>query len=351
MFAAGIGLLVVLYFLVSGLMGRGAEDAESKAVAAKGETAPEGPQLVRVLLVQEAAHGDRVLVRGRTEAARSVVVRSETAGTVVAAPVAEGAWVRAGQVLCRLDVDARSASLAQARAALQSEQLQLDASKRLAEKGFRSPTQVAQDQAQRDAASAGVRQAEIGLDQLNIRAPFSGVFDNRDAEVGAYLGPGQPCGTVLELNPILLVGAVSETEAGKVAQGAGATATLASGERISGRVRYVSRDADPQTRTYKVEIVAGNPNGRVRSGLSADIAIEAGRGSAHLVPVTALVLDSAGRQGVRYVRGDTVGFAPVRVLEETPDGVWVTGLQGATQVIVVGQSFVSEGEKVRVAAR
>ena len=70
------------------------------------------------------------------------------------------------------------------------------------------------------------------------------------------------------------------------------------------------------------------------------------------LPVSALVLDANGRQGVRYVvDGDRVAFAPVQVAEETPQGVWIVGLSGAVKVITVGQSYVSEGEKVRVAVR
>ena len=69
------------------------------------------------------------------------------------------------------------------------------------------------------------------------------------------------------------------------------------------------------------------------------------------MPVSALVLDSAGRQGVRYVlAGDRVAFAPVTVVEETPQGVWVTGpVRARCNVITVGQSYVADGQKVRVA--
>jgi multidrug efflux system membrane fusion protein len=93
-----------------------------------------------------------------------------------------------------------------------------------------------------------------------------------------------------------------------------------------------------------------NPKLEVRSGLSAEMHIGAGSGPAHLVPVSSLVLDSAGRQGVRYVvAGGKVAFAPITVLEETKDGVWVTGLSGPIQLITVGQSYVADGQKVRVA--
>lgn len=343
-FAAGIVLLVAGFFGVHALLGAGETE---EAPVKKTEEAP----LVRVVQVAEAVHPDRVLIRGRTEAPRTVTVQAETAGIVTSAPVAEGAFVRAGQVICRLDVDARQAALQQAQAMHRSEQLQYEASRRLEERGFRASTQVAQDRAQLDSAAAAVRAAEVSLDQVNVRAPFSGVFNARLAEVGSYLAPGMPCGTVVELNPILVVGDVSEAEAAKVQVGAPATAQLTVGGGLAGRVRYVSREADAATRTYRIEIAAPNPNGSVRSGLSAEVSVAAGSTTAHLAPLSALVLDSEGRQGLRYVaEGDRVAFAPVRVLQETPEGVWVAGLSGPTRVITVGQSFVAEGQKVRVAA-
>src|SRR6185369_1730443 len=229
-------------------------------------------------------------------------------------------------------------------------QLQQQANVELAAKGYRSQTQVLDSQSKLDAAQAGVRQAEIALAQVNIRAPFAGVFDHRDAEIGTYLSPGQACGTMIELNPLLVVGDVPETEAAKLKVGAPATAKLVSGQVLNGHIRYVAQDADPQTRTYHLEVAVANPRLDVRSGLSAEVHIGAGSGPAHLVPVSALVLDSAGRQGVRYaVEGDRVAFAPVTIVEETPDGVWVTGLRGTVRLITVGQSYVADGQKVRVA--
>jgi len=119
---------------------------------------------------------------------------------------------------------------------------------------------------------------------------------------------------------------------------------------LNGRIRYVAHDADPQTRTYHLEMTVPNPRGDVRSGLSAEMHVGAGHGPAHLVPVSTLVLDSAGRQGVRYVGADgRVAFAPITIIEETKDGVWVTGLSGQVQLITVGQSYVADGQKVRVA--
>ena len=336
--------VVLAYFLLRPLFGGGPEKAQAKAPAA------DATPSVQARLTPETVREQEVVMRGRTEAARTVVVRSETAGVVAATPAREGSFVKQGQVLCRLAVDARQASLDQARAALKSRQLQRRAAAELAAKGFRSETQVLEAQANLDQAMAQVRAAEIALRQVDIRAPFSGVFDKREAEIGTYLSPGQSCGVVIELNPLLVVGDAPETEAARLRVGATARARLVDGQVLVGHVRYVARDADPQTRTYHLEVTVPNPGDSVRSGLSSDLRIAAGAGAAHLAPVSALVLDAAGRQGVRYVLADgRVAFSPVTVLEEARDGVWVSGLKGTVNVITVGQSFVADGQKVRVA--
>ncbi|HVK42094.1 MAG TPA: efflux RND transporter periplasmic adaptor subunit [Phenylobacterium sp.] len=337
--------VLAVAFAIGTVMNRGKSGTAEAKTTSKADL-----PTVQAVLTPEVAREYGVVIRGRTEAARSVVTRSESAGVVAAAPAVEGSLVRKGAVLCRLNIDARQALLDQARANLRSKQLQHKASNDLAAKGFRSPNQLLQDQANLDSAAALVRQAEVGVEQMNIRAPFDGVFDNREAEVGTYLAPGQACGTMIELNPLLIVGDLPETEASKVRVGATASAKLVSGETLTGRVRYAAREADPQTRTYRVEITAPNPQ-LTRSGLSASVQIASGVGPAHLVPLSSLVLDANGVQGVRYVLADDkVAFAKVSVIEETPKGIWVTGLKGPVRVITVGHSYVAEGQKVRVAA-
>ncbi len=337
--------VVALYFIVRSVF----SSSEPNVAHAK-PTAPAGPPSVQAKLIPEVVRQYDVVIRGRTQATRTVVVRSETPGVVAAAPVLQGTFVTQGQVLCRLAVDARQAALDQARAMQKSNQLAQQQNDELAKKGFRSPAQVLLSQANLDASAAAVRQGEIALAQVNIKAPFAGVFDHRDAEVGTYLAIGQPCGTMIEIDPLLVVGDVPETQAARLKVGAAASAKLVSGQLLRGRIRYVSHDADPQTRTYHLEMTAPNSGLDVRSGLSAEMHIGAGSGPAHLVPVSTLVLDSAGRQGVRYVLPDgRVAFAPVTIVEESHEGMWVTGLSGPVQLITVGQSYVADGQKVRVA--
>ena len=344
--AGGVLGVVVLYFAAGALFDGGKAHKQAQAAVR-----PELPT-VQVSLTQPADRPALVAMRGHTQAARIVSVRSETAGVVAATPVREGSFVRQGQVLCKLKVDARQATLDQARANMKARQLTQKASADLAARGFRSPTQLLTDQANLDQASAAVRQAEVALQQTDIRAPFAGVFNQRSIEIGGFLAAGGECGVVMELDPLKIIGNAPETAVGRLRVGAPAHAVLASGERLDGVIYSVGKDADPQTRTYPVVMIARNPGERAAGGLSAQISVDVGRAPAHLAPSSALVLDSAGRQGVRYVNdAGVVGFAPVQVADETPQGVWLTGLSGPVRIITVGQSYVAEGQRVRVASR
>src|SRR4051812_49391029 len=90
-----------LYFIASAVINGG----HKPAAVAKPSDVP----AVQATLIEAQVRPDVVSMRGRTQAARMVSVRSETAGVVAATPVREGSTVGAGQVLCKLKVDARRA--------------------------------------------------------------------------------------------------------------------------------------------------------------------------------------------------------------------------------------------------
>ncbi|MCG8441984.1 MAG: biotin/lipoyl-binding protein, partial [Caulobacterales bacterium] len=180
------------FFLRGGLGGAVAPETAAPAAPAADEIAP-------VVVVAEPRIEERTRVielNGRTEAARVVTVRAEVVGVVVDTPVREGERVTAGQVLCRLDVEARAARVAEGEATVAQRALELAAANELADRGHRAANQVAAAQAAADAAEAALAQARIDLANVEITAPFDGVFDERNAEIGDYLGNGDPCGVV-----------------------------------------------------------------------------------------------------------------------------------------------------------
>ncbi|MBK5926406.1 efflux RND transporter periplasmic adaptor subunit [Rhodobaculum claviforme] len=321
-------------------------------------TAPPPPAVTErtvavVSQISQARPIDRaVVLRGRTEASRQVAVRAETSGRVISEPARRGASVAEGAALCEIDPGNRPALLAEARARLAEAELNARAAERLSEGGFASDLRAAGATASLQSAAAAVAAAEQEIDRLVMRAPFAGILETDTAELGALLQPGALCATVIQLDPIRLVGFVPETEVDRIEVGARAGGRLTSGREVSGTVTFLSRAADPATRTFRVEITLETEGAPIRDGQTAEIGIQASGSDAHLVPGSALTLDDDGRLGLRLVGGDArAAFAPVEVVRDTQRGIWVTGLPDTAEVIVVGQEFVRDGVRVDATRR
>ncbi|MDB2438979.1 efflux RND transporter periplasmic adaptor subunit [Hellea sp.] len=342
LFAVGAILAIALWFWYNS--GRDNNDAPPPVSSVE----QEAPTPTVVVEAREAEdHQNSFKLFGRTEANREVDIKAETAGLVIATPVTEGRRTNTGTILCRQDVDARQANLDQATANLEARKLDYQSSKTLVEKGYRSAVQLMSLQAAVDGAQASVKQAEIELDNVNMRAPFSGVFDEQMAEVGDYLLPGQACGKLIEMNPLIVTVELTETQVGQMKIGQQTDIKLATGEDVTGKIRFIEANANTATRTFRTEIQVPNSNYALKGGVTATVSIKAGTVKAQHVPSKILTLDTDGSLGVRYVDTDNrVGFATVTQIDEDESGIWVTGLPDSTRVIVQGQDYVSVGTEV-----
>lgn len=341
---AGLALLVIIiWFVISS--GR----HEDPVAPPKASTVEREIPSVVVEPRTAVLHQKTLSLYGRTEAAREVEIKAETAGLIVATPAREGSKINAGAIVCRQDVDARAAMLDQARANLQTAEADLNAATILAERGFQSSTRVTAIQAQVDGARAQVKSAQIELDNVNMRAPFSGIWERQIAEVGDYLAPGQACGLLVELSPLIVTAELTEQQVGLTAIGKSAKIDLATGQSVDGIVRLIKSRANPTTRTFRAEIAVPNDDFALKAGVTATIRLSAGEIMAQQIPSQILALSDEGLVGVRYVTSDdTVGFAHVQTVDEDEGGIWVTGLPEQTRIIVKGQDYVSEGSKVEV---
>jgi multidrug efflux system membrane fusion protein len=335
-----------------------------------------------------------VIMRGRTEAARQVTVASEISGLVISEPIRKGAFVDAGDLLCQLDPGTLAAQLAEGRARLAEAQgrvpeaqatvveasasvreaeINVNVARRLSEEGFASETRLISAEAALEAANAGVQRAssevisaqagiegaqatvaadERAIERLNITAPFAGLLESDTSELGSLMQPGAPCATIIQLDPIKLVGFVPEASVSQITVGAMAGARLTTGQEVVGQVTFLSRSADEQTRTFRVEVRVPNADQLIGDGQTAEIVVASDGRMAHLLPASSLTLDNDGAIGIRAIvtqdgtDTDIARFMPVGIMRDTIDGIWVTGLPETVDVIVVGQEYVTDGVPV-----
>jgi len=302
---------------------------------------------VKAKKIKSELRQSNVLVQGRTESNRNVLVSSETNGIVKEIFVKKGDFVKKDQILCKLSTDSRKAKLDEAKALMLQKKLEWDASKVLVEKGYRSQTKAAGSKAAYDASKALVIQMEEELENINIRSPFDGFFNDNSAEVGDFLSIGMPCGQVVDYNPILVIGQVSEQEIKKIKSDIQGYAVLSTGEKLNGLLSYVSKTADSKTRTFRIELEINNSNFDIKDGITAELFIPTKKVQAHLIPPSSLTLDSDGKIGVRHINSNNeVIFSDVEIIGDEKELVWVSGLPEEITLITIGQEFVIEGQKV-----
>ena len=302
---------------------------------------------VKAKKIKSELRQSNVLVQGRTESNRNVLVSSETNGIVKEIFVKKGDFLKKDQILCKLSTDSRKAKLDEAKALMLQKKLEWDASKVLVEKGYRSQTKAAGSKAAYDASKALVIQMEEELENINIRSPFDGFFNDNLAEVGDFLSIGMPCGQVVDYNPILGIGQVSEQEIKKIKSDIQGYAVLSTGEKLNGLLSYVSKTADSKTRTFRIELEINNSNFDIKDGITAELFIPTKKVEAHLIPPSFLTLDSDGKIGVRHIDSNNkVIFSDVEIIGDEKELIWVSGLPEEITLITIGQEFVIEGQKV-----
>ena len=346
--AAAIGV-----WLLSGTLGSEdppvhptpAEMAKQRAAMAQDRP----PTRVRARVIHAAPQFQHLRVRGKTENKRTVQVRAELTGTVVRRPAERGARVAAGEVLCRISIEDRQAALTQARAALDQARIEYEGRLELKARGFQSETAIAQAKAGLASAEAELKRSELDMAKTQVRAPFAGIIEDIHQEVGDYVTPGSLCATIVDLDPMLLVGRISEADVTRVTVGQQAHGILSDGREVSGPISFIGQQSDPATRTYRIEIPVANPGYELRSGITTEISVPIVEVLAQQVSSALFALDDSGLIGIRTVGdGGRVRFHPVEIIREDASGVWVSGLPPVATLITVGQELVVPGEFVDV---
>ena len=187
----------------------------------------------------------------------------------------------------------------------------------------------------------------VELNRTEVKAPFSGYLE-QIVKPGNFLERGQVCATIIQLDPITFIAEVPEFNINKVKTGQEVTLDLITGETVNGKLTFVSKSASTSTRTFKVESQVKNDSGQIRDGITSEMTIKIEKILAHQISPSILILNDAGKLGVRSVENNVVIFYEVVILEDSASGLWVSGIPENLDLITQGQGFVEDGQKVLI---
>lgn len=342
-FMSGGIVLVVVIWLLSGQLG--GDDTQSIA----GGAAPkvEADNAVRVRTQSAETIMRTIIVNGKTAPARIANLAAETDGRVELIGAERGASLEKGDVIVRLDERDRSARLAQAEATVKQREVEYQGRLQLKTDSYVSEAQLQEAIALLETARAELTRARLDLEYMTISAPFAGALQARAVEVGDFVSRGDPVATFVDNRTIIVSANLSEFDARFVNVGDEASAKLATGENVRGRIRYVAPVANEATRTFEVELEVDNRDGALRAGGTAELRIPAEQVLAHRISPSLLTLDDAGNVGVKIVNADgRVEFVVADIALSSNEGVWLAGLPDTATIITVGQGYVANGALV-----
>lgn len=330
------------------------------------DEAPPPIRPVRVVTVEERAGGETVTLTGSVQAEDDVSLAFRIGGQLLERRVNVGDQVSTGQLVARLDpstwrdaVQAARANLAAAMARLVEARNEVERFEPLLPRGFVSRQMFDQAvearnaaQAMVDAAQAQVSTAETQLSYTDLLADGPGIVTARGAEPGEVVAAGRMIVRLAREGGRDAVFDVPARVKDQARPDVDVQVVLSTNPEIKalGRVREVSPEADPVTRTFTVRVGLTNPPEAMRLGSTVTGTVQLGGSAGMAVPAAALT-STLGVPAVWVMDPATgrVDLRPVDVARFELDQVLIAqGLSDGELVVTAGVQALRPGQQVRL---
>jgi membrane fusion protein, multidrug efflux system len=316
--------------------------------------APQKVTNVTVQTVQPEDLRETFTLPGTLEAWEDLTLAAELAGPVRWIGPREGAKVRKGEPILRIDPETMEAGLARDQADYELQKRQLERMEQLAGQKFVSQQEY--DQARRafEVAEAEVRRSRIALEKSTLRAPVDGIVDCWLVDCGEYVTEGTPVATVVQVNRLKVLVEVPEKDVPFLRTGdrvriIPAAITGSAHPERSGDIIHLAFKAAPLTRTYLAKVEVDNQGGDLRPGMIVRVGLTRREFSGVIAVPLFSVVDRDGEKVV-YVEED--GLARVRPVTLGPvvgeRVVIAGGLRDGERLIVQGQQLLTDGSSIHI---
>ena len=335
---------------------------DGSAPAAQSSQAASLPQVSVMRPVQREVR-EQLDLSGTVAPSATVTLIARVQGVLKEIGFADGAYVKQGQVLFRIEPDTYRAQLTYDQAALDNADQELVRQKQLTSDNATSESTLQKAQTTRDQALAKRDMSRINLAYTEIRAPFAGRIGARAFDVGNLVGASDSAklATLDRIQPVYVNFTLNERDANRIGlftqpprtvrvNVLGAAAGQGQGEDAA--LEFVDTRVDPSSGAVKLRADIANRDAHLIPGMSVEVHIPAGAPqNVLLVPDTALLRDQAGAS-VLIVNG--AGVIEKRAV--VTGGLYgsqravTSGLTANDQVVTGGALAVAPGAKVQVVA-
>ena len=339
--------------LVTGVLALSAcKGGQGEAAADAKDPKKKGPEAVPVEVAQASRRAVAASYTGTAplEPRAEAQVIAKVSGVALQVLVEEGQYVKAGQVLVRLD-SARSALVAaQSAAQLRKLEANYARSRQMAEQNLISANDNDQLRYDLENARAANKAANLELQYANVTAPISGVIASRSIKAGNFVQINTPIMRIVDVSRLEAVLNVPERELATLKAGLPVQLAVDAlpGKAFTGMVDRVAPVVDSGSGTFRV-VCAFADGEALRPGMFGRIKIDYDQRADALVVPRAALLEDESDPAVFVVRNKKSTRVPVKL--GYMDGEWAevrSGIKQGEQVVIAGKTALRDGTVVQV---
>jgi len=296
----------------------------------------------------------KVEATGTLEGINETDIISETSGKVTKINAEVETYLLANSSVAEVENDLQEIAVEAARANSEKADADLKRVKSLLSQNAVSETQLENAEVGSKAALSQLKLAQKNYDNTLLKTPIAGRLAQKFVVIGQMITPGTKVATVVDDSRMKLKVGIPENFVSYVNRNTmvQVESDALPNHTFDGRVKTIALKADPQTRTFQVEIDLPNDHDRsLKSGMSAKTEIiSPGDEGSLVIPVAALI-ESSGNNPSVYVVDDSMASLRYVNLGAKNDSLVevVSGISLNDLVVVFGQQNINDGTKVRYA--
>ncbi|MCF1455264.1 efflux RND transporter periplasmic adaptor subunit [Agrobacterium vitis] len=341
------------------------------------------PSPVSVLAIKKSTAPLTTILSGRAEAFQTADIRPRVGGVIKEIAFKEGSFVKAGDLLYKIDEDTYRASLDEAKATLEKSEASVPAAEanlqryeRLANTGASqkeyedAQTTLLQAKASVSESRASLQTAQINLDLTSVKAPFDGVTSATNYSIGNVVTASQTDSlmTLRQINPIYIklnessvnllrlraaikAGNLKRNSGGADADTTDIRLTMEDGTEYPhvGKIDMSEMAVSTTTGTVSVRTLFDNPDDLILPGMYVRATITVGEEEGYLIPQRAASRNANGDLTAKFVNSDNKVETRTFPTSKLSGNSWLVndGVKDGDQLILDGFQSITDNATVK----
>lgn len=312
---------------------------------------------VETRILEPSTFRSQLKVVGNVETKNDIMISAEVGGRIVGKSVSEGTKVRKGQTILRIDDSKLKQEKARTEAVTEQARENYERLKKIYEEdGIGSEMDYLNAKYNYEQNKSALGSINIDLENTTIEAPFDGVVESFLLETGEMASPGMQVVRLIGTDTFIISAGVPARYADVIQNGDDVEIWFdtQNADTLAGTITYVGNSIDPQSRTFRIEVLLPAQNKNYKVDMIANLRLNTLR-EENVIIVSEEFIYKENNDFVTFVKTENEKGMPVaerRVVTLGPsyrsDVIIRDGLNFGDELVTIGSAFLNDGARLNI---